>query len=69
MQIKIEFSCDNAAFEDDFRAEVGRVLEQARRSLFPYQKNALDFRLCEPGGSVPLLDSNGNAVGSITIME
>lgn len=58
MQIVIEFSCDNAAFEDDFEGEIKLVLSRAQK--------AIDRGFHE---TAPLYDTNGNRIGSVMIGE
>lgn len=55
MKIKIEFDTDNAAFEEDPKYELRRVLQLVTE------------RLCERPGrktSGVILDANGNKVGT-----
>ena len=60
MKITIEFTTDNAAFKDDVEREVERVL---RRALQPAIEMANgDLR----DGDSPLLDTNGNKIGSVS---
>ena len=59
MKIKIEFSVDNAAF-DDFADEVAAVLRRVR--------DALSGDICShEKREFKLRDSNGNTIGSVKI--
>ena len=59
MKIKIEIDCDNAAFEDYPEGELCYILKHlARKVKFV---NSLQ--------DIPLLDSNGNSVGSFTVSK
>jgi len=60
MHIKIVFSCDNAAFEDDMRGEVKEVL---LRSLWAL--DVLGFK----EGEGHLSDTNGNTIGKVIVEE
>jgi hypothetical protein len=53
MKVKIEISCDNAAFENDPATEVERILRN------------LTGKLRLPGDSLNLFDINGNKVGKL----
>ena len=58
MKIRIEINCDNAAFEDDPATEVERILKN------------LTGKLRLPGmEDLPLMDINGNKVGTLTVEE
>ena len=61
MKITIEFATDNAAFVDEFRDEVRRVLKRAVTFVL--------LRAIEGGETQhKLYDSNGNAVGNVTVV-
>jgi len=55
VKLKIEIDLDNAAFQDDLRAEVADILRQ------------LAHRLRLKPLTMKLLDSNGNTVGKAEI--
>lgn len=61
MKIKIEFSCDNAAFGDDdaaaFCAEVSRILHEAAD------------KFCHGHAFFPVRDVNGNVIGRAELEE
>lgn len=57
MKLKIEISLDNAAFEEDFGAEIDYVLDQVTDRLASYAK-------AERSQIASLRDSNGNTVGT-----
>ena len=61
MKIRIEINCDNAAFEDDMFGEVNRILGE--------KLPGLSSEIAEPGDSYPLMDINGNKVGTLTVEE
>jgi hypothetical protein len=63
MKVKIEFSCDNAAFDDEyFAVEVANVLMRCQRKLLG-MRAGIDY------GSRPLFDSNGNTIGSVKLIR
>ena len=60
-RVVIEFSLDNASFDDDFEGEMERVLETAKELVFDLV--ATDD---EPAD---LHDSNGNTIGTVTVED
>lgn len=61
MKVRIEFDCDNAAFEDNgFIREARNVLHEAGNRLY-------ELRNHRRGGEAPLFDSNGNSIGTVTL--
>jgi hypothetical protein len=54
MKFKLEFNCDNAAFED-LEVEIARLLQVAAQKVEEGNKQGI------------LLDSNGNLVGKFSI--
>ena len=68
MRIKIDFCCDNAAFEDDLFAEIEYLLYQIPEKV--RQQLARKPCVCTaPESADKLFDSNGNSVGSLKIKE
>ena len=61
MRITIEINCDNAAFEDDPAQEVKRILSNLSLRF--------DEMFTLPVGLIPLLDTNGNTVGSAEMSD
>lgn len=60
MKIRIEFDCDNAAFDEVPLVEAQRIIRQAERKL----------ALLDPfGDSIGLFDSNGNRIGNLKILD
>lgn len=64
MKIAITIDTDNDAFNDDFYAEVRRALAHAADAIENPGRGLVRF-----GGSAPLLDSNGNTCGSVSVTE
>ena len=60
-KITIDFQTNSASFEEDFEFEVAEVLSRAN-SAFRNAGTGEGERI-----TVPLRDTNGNKVGSITI--
>lgn len=60
MKMVIEINMDNAAFEEDAGAEALRIITGKLLSLEINQEKV---------GMVALMDSNGNKVGKLTILE
>tara|TARA_R100000808_G_scaffold24691_1_gene57615 strand:+ start:470 stop:658 length:189 start_codon:yes stop_codon:yes gene_type:complete len=56
MKLRIEITCDNAAFADFPEVECGRILQEFVRSH-------RFVGLFDDDGTEPLLDLNGNRVG------
>jgi hypothetical protein len=69
MKIIIEFETDNAAFEDDFAAEVRAVLVQAKHKIFAQMGRPNGCKCTAPEAVDKLLDVNGNTVGSVSIQR
>ena len=59
MTIKIEITCDNAAFHDD-PGEAARIIREAANKVADMGEGCFD----QP---IKLYDINGNAVGSLTV--
>lgn len=67
-KVRIEFSVDNAAFEDDFEHELDLVLEQVRKNILAQQASSKPMSAlfgCRVADSDSLRDSNGNTIGSV----
>lgn len=65
MKITVEFDTDNAAFEDNFSAEVQAVMERAKLLVkCVAHKHREDPSLV--GEHRPLFDTNGNTIGKVT---
>jgi len=63
MKVKIEFSCDNAAFTDGAVGEMTRILASAAAKLgVMYAERALYDENMEH-----LMDYNGNKVGTVVL--
>lgn len=64
MKIKIEITCDNAAFDDQPGLEVARLLRKLADGIeqYPDADDFLDV-------STRLLDINGNHVGNATVSD
>lgn len=58
MFVRIEFSMDNAAFEDS--EEVSRVLEMAAKKISTMAE-------CSGSTMEALMDTNGNTVGNVVV--
>jgi len=58
MHIKIAFSCDNAAFEDDLVAEISSVVESVKVKI-----------LCLTQFNGKERDTNGNTIGKVIVEE
>ena len=56
MDITIKINCDNAAFVDDFRGEVRRILDKLA--------DKLTYCSVPHMNTGKILDSNGNTVGT-----
>lgn len=69
MRVKIEFSTDNAAFEESLFAEVQRVLLSATDLVARSESEVMARRADGYASSVvtPLRDSNGNMIGSVIV--
>jgi hypothetical protein len=66
MKIRIEFDCDNAAFEFDFAGEVNAILRKAYRNIMDQSRRPK--ALCtHPEAADVLLDTNGNTVGTVVL--
>jgi hypothetical protein len=63
MQIKIQFDCDNAAFEDTY--EISAVLDRCKAKIerMIFNGEALEGE----SATATLRDTNGNSVGTVTI--
>lgn len=70
MKVQIEFSCDNAAFED-FPAELKSVLIQARSKILTQvnQHPNPELKCYAPESIHKLLDSNGNTIGIVQVEQ
>lgn len=68
MKVSIEFDCDNAAFEDNFEAEMGNTLFQViykiQQQLDRNNKGVLCTHL---ESADKLLDSYGNTIGTVKV--
>lgn len=64
MHVQINFSCDNAAFEDNLRGEISSILKLANEKLFQ-ELSETTIRYWE----TTLKDSNGNTVGILKVMK
>jgi hypothetical protein len=62
--VKIEFTTDNAAFDDDPAGEVARVLHELAFKINDRQWTEEESRSTQ---QFPLFDINGNTVGSCKI--
>jgi len=56
MDITIKVNCDNAAFEDDMRGELKRILDQVVAHVVTNQRTEAN-----------LYDTNGNKVGTVKV--
>ena len=61
MTITIKLTTDNAAFEDDKDAEIGRLVHRVAQRL---ERGAIASGIRE---TQALVDLNGNRVGSVTV--
>jgi len=61
--LRIEFETDNAAFADDYPAQVNRLLASAGGHIMTA------YHLGYREASYSLLDSNGNTVGKVMVSE
>lgn len=66
MKVRIEFSIDNAAFED-VPMEVERTLASAAISVAHFRR--IDQTYEEPELQHRLRDSNGNTIGFVELMK
>lgn len=66
MDITITINTDNAAFSDDARAEVARILHELAYRVDGIHKPVI---YCDPGDSDDVRDINGNTIGKVTITE
>jgi len=69
MQVTIQFSCDNAAFEDAFPTEIRRLLAQAAsRVVGVVERTPKGLRL-DTGEKYEtfLRDTNGNTCGNVVV--
>jgi len=64
MRIKIEFSCDNAAFEDN-PDEISVVLQQAAEAVEVLRLEIEN--MCATNVARELYDTNGNRVGYVRV--
>jgi len=62
MQIKIEFSTENAAFEDDPGREIFRILAKAQLKIAAHESTGYSHQKHK------LLDVNGNTVGYVEVL-
>jgi len=68
MHIKIAFSCDNAAFEDDLVAEISSVVESVKVKILCLTQFNGKERVLEEG-TLRLRDTNGNTIGKVIVEE
>ena len=61
MKLTIEFSMDNAAFEDDANAEVETIIETTLKRLANADLGR-EF-------SFPVFDTNGNKIGTCSVSD
>lgn len=66
MKVKIEFCCDNAAFEDGFASELRKILTQARDKILVQRKRKRVICTAPEADDV-LMDTNGNTVGTVEV--
>jgi hypothetical protein len=59
LSVTVKITCENAAFADDCEGEVARLLKQAAKKVEAGELERL--------GYIPLMDINGNKVGSVEI--
>lgn len=60
---RVEFSCDNAAFEDDAGLEVFRILRHLSAGVRDGFMGGAAWVHVEPGTEGGIVDSNGNTIG------
>ena len=68
MKVIIEFDCGNAAFSDDFYAEMSRILAQAKGKVMHQLDRAPGCVCTAPEAGDKLLDSNGNTAGTVQVL-
>lgn len=61
MELKIRIEMDNAAFEDEPSVEVSRILRKIIKEI--------DGLSLSVGTYIPLMDANGNKVGTAEVAE
>ena len=64
MRFKLEIVCDNAAFEDDPRQEVSRILSDVAADMPDHGLNG-----AVTGFAVNVRDINGNTVGEYSFSD
>lgn len=64
MKVRIEFKTDNAAFDGDWGVECARILRKLADTIY-WANNAEEMER----ESIPLVDYNGNTVGSMIVEE
>ena len=67
MRVTISFDTDNAAFEDDFDAELTRVLRHLPRKIRAQMGRAPGCLCVTPEADDKIIDSNGNTIGSVCV--
>lgn len=68
MKVVIEIECDNAAFEDDFGAELSHILSTVPLRVL-HQRHRPGSACDATEWSDKLLDSNGNTVGKVEVTD
>lgn len=69
MKVKIEFSVDNAAFEDDMEHELKCVLLSCAHKILAQQERRAGCVCDAPEVSDKILDINGNTIGAVQLVE
>lgn len=67
MRVTITFDTNNAAFEDDFDAELARVLRSLPRKIGAQMARASGCVCTHPEADDKLLDVNGNTCGFVRV--
>lgn len=63
MRVTVTIDCDNAAFEDDLREEVARILTKVPDVML----DLLEYPTTFTDLGEPLRDLNGNVVGRVAV--
>jgi len=69
MQVTIDFSCDNAAFEDAFPMEIKRILGEAASRVAGMVEQTTEGLRLQTGEEyeTSLRDINGNTCGKVVV--
>lgn len=62
MKILLDFSTENAAFQDEPEHEITRIMDKAKEKV---QEGVCDPDAPNTDQQWPLLDTNGNTIGAI----